>query len=70
MANSFDPKKRSIGEAYCLANIIKINYIYLHVTAYDKLEIYIEKFKNIMKGRETDSYSWYKEINKIINEII
>ena len=70
MEASFDPKQRSIGEAYCLANIITINYKMLNIRDKDKLEIYIEKFNKIIEGKDIDSYDWYKKIKKIIDEIM
>ena len=69
MADSFDENQKSVAEAYCLANIIKIYYNYLKIADYDKLESYIEKFLFIMEGKDVENYIWYKEIMGIINLI-
>ena len=69
MADSFDKKEKSIGEAYCLANIIKINFTFFRNSNTDKLYEYIDRLENIMKEREDESYKWYKEAKLIINQI-
>ena len=69
MADSFDKKENSIAEAYCLANIIKINYLFFKNNDYDKLYKYINRFEIIMEGREDEKYDWYEEIKGIINTI-
>ena len=69
MADSYEINEKSIGEAYCIANIIKISFENLGITDYDKLEIYIERFEFIMDGKETDNYKWYNEIIKIIEKL-
>ena len=69
MADSFDKKENSLAEAYCLSNIIKINYLIFHITDKDKLEKYIDRLEKIMDGREDEDYKWYKEIKDIINKI-
>jgi molecular chaperone DnaK (HSP70) len=69
MADSYEKSEKSIGEAYCLATIIKISFEYLGITDYDRLEIYIERFEFIMEGKEKENYKWYKEVSKIIEKI-
>ena len=69
MADSFDKKENSVAEAYCLANIIKINYLFFKINDYDKLYKYIDRFNIIMDGREDEKYVWYEEIKGIIKEI-
>ena len=69
MADSFDKSKRSLGEAYCLANIININYTMFKITDYDKLYKYIVRLNRIMEGREDEEYDWYTNIKTIINKI-
>ena len=69
MADSFDKNERSIEQAYCLANIIQISYDLLKIQEYDKLEIYIERFNFIIKGKEINNYKWYQDIIKIISKI-
>ena len=69
MADSYEINEKSIGEAYCLANIIKISFENLGITDYEKLEIYIERFEFIMEGKETENYKWYNEIIKIIKKL-
>ena len=69
MADSYEINEKSIGEAYCIANIIKISFENLGITDYDKLEIYIERFEFIMDGKEKENYKWYNEIIKIIEKL-
>ena len=69
MVDSFDKNKKEIGEAYCLANIIIINYQVLGIREYDKFLYDIERFEFIMEGRDVNQYTWYKEIRDTINKI-
>ena len=69
MADSFDKNKRSLGEAYCLANIIDIYYSILKITDYDRLYKYLARFEIIMEGREDEKYEWYAKIKEIIKNI-
>ena len=69
MANTYNFKERNIGHAYCLANIIKINYIISRNTDLTKLDDYIEKLEIIMSERKDEKYEWYNDIKEIIEEI-
>ncbi len=69
ISDCYDKDKKDIGEAYCIANIIKIIYKILKIKNDDKLEDYIDRFNNIMEGREEENYEWLKEIRQIIKEI-
>ena len=69
MANTYNFKERNIGQAYCLANIIKINSIILENTELTKLDDYIEKLEIIMSERKDEKYEWYNDIKEIIEEI-
>ena len=69
MSNAFQFKEKSIGQAYCFANIIKINYKILKNKNLSKLEDYIEKLDIIMSEREDQNYLWYIEAKEIIKEI-
>ena len=69
MADSFVQSKKSIGEAYCLANIIIIDYRLLGIKEYDNLAYYIEKFETIMKGKDENKYTWTKDIRNTIDMI-
>ena len=60
MKDSFDQKENSIGEAYCLANIIKINYT-IFKRDYNKLSNYINKIKTLLFEKGNDKYSWVKD---------
>ena len=70
MLDSFEKKDKSIELAYCLGNIIKINYEHLNVREYEKLEKYIDKFEAIMKGKGESELPGYNEIMEIINKIV
>ena len=67
MEDSYNIKEKCVEEAYCIANIIKIQYE-LKVGLTDKIIKYIDKLNYIMNGND-EKYYWYKEIKKIINEI-
>ena len=69
MLGAFDPKEKTIEEAFCLANIIIINYDNLNVRDYEKLANYIAKFKRIMKEKNVENKPWYEETMKIINQL-
>ena len=70
MVDSFDPKENTIEEAYCLANIIIINYENLKVKDYDKLEKYIIRFLVILKKRKNIAdLPLYKRTLEIIKEL-
>ena len=68
MIESFDKNKKSLEEAYCLANIIKLNYNYLDNEDYDNLRSYIERLEHIMEGYDAD-FDWCKDIKEIIESI-
>ena len=69
MVDSYDKKRKSIGEAYCLANLIKISYKIIKNVDNEVLMGYIYRFREIMKGRDGSDYKWYAEISGIIDEI-
>ena len=69
MANSYNFKERNIGQAYCLANIIRINYEILKNKNFSNLYDYIEKIEIIMSERKDEKYNWYNEVKEIIKEI-
>ena len=69
MADSYDKSKKSLGEAYCLANIININYSIYKIRDYDRLYKYIVRLNVIMEGREDEKPNWYKDVQKIIKAI-
>ena len=69
MADSYDKKEKSVEEAFCIANIIKILYTIYKDRNIDKLMEYIYRLEDIMEGREDEHYNWYEEIKKI-NELI
>ena len=69
MSNTFQFKEKSISQAFCFANIIKINYKILKNKNLSKLEDYIEKLELIMSEKEDQNYMWYIEIKDIIKEI-
>jgi hypothetical protein len=68
MLESFDKNKKSLEEAYCLANIIKLNYKYFNNKDYDNLSSYIIRLEHIMKGYDAD-FDWCKDIKEIIGSI-
>ena len=69
MADSYDKNQKRIEEAFCLANIIKINYKYLNIKDLEKLERYIERLRIIMDNKNVDQYQWYSRTKEIINNL-
>ena len=69
MANIYKYQEKNLGHAYCLANIIKINYEILKNKNLLKLNDYIEKLENIMSERKDEKYEWYIDVKEIIKEI-
>ena len=69
ISNTFQFKEKNIGQAFCFANIIKINYKILKNKNLFKLGDYIDKLEIIMSENEDQNYHWYKEIKDIIEEI-
>ena len=69
MLDSFDKNEESIEVAFCLAHIILINYSILNIKDYDKLEVYIKRFKFIMKTKNLEKIPKYQDTIDIINEI-
>ena len=67
MKDSFEQKDNSLGEAYCLAHIIMINYK-IFKRDYNKLWKYINRIKTILFEKKYD-YDWIKDIKKTIEEI-
>lgn len=70
MADSYDKNQNRIEEAFCLANIIKINYKYLNIKDTEKLERYIERLRIIMDKKDEDKYQWYSKAKEIINNLV
>ena len=72
MEDFFEKNEISIGEAFCLANIIKISFEILKITDYNKLKFYIERLEFIMNGKdgkEFENYEWLKDTIIIIEKL-
>ena len=67
MADSFDKKENSIGEAYCLAHIIYINYTFFK-RGYDKLWKHINRIKTLLFSIN-DKYDWAEKAKQTIKKI-
>ena len=68
MANSFDKSKYSIGELYCLGNIIFINGQIFN-RGYNKLYKDINRFETILQNNPNANQDWIESIKEIIEEI-
>jgi len=68
MASSFDKSKYSIGELYCLGNIIYINSQIFN-RGYEKLYKDINRFETILQNNENANQDWIDSIKDIIEEI-
>ena len=68
MADSFDKKENSIGEAYCISNIIIINHMFFK-KGYNQLWSYINRLKTIFFTRQDENYDWINTVKEIIKLI-
>ena len=68
MAASFDKSKYTLGELYCLGNIIYINN-QIFQRGYKKLWKEINRFETILQNKEFDEQDWIESIKELINEI-
>jgi len=68
MADSFDKKENSIGEAYCISNIIIINNMFFK-KGYQQLWSYINRLKTILFTRQDENYDWINTVKEIIKLI-
>ena len=68
MANSFDKSKYSIGELYCIGNIIFING-QIFKRGYNKLYKDINRFETILQNNPNANQDWIESIKEIIEEI-
>ena len=70
IADNYEKNKNSIGEAFCLSNIININYKYLK-SDINNIRKDIERVKEILDIGKYDiyEYEWIQEIKKVIKEI-
>ena len=68
MANSFDKSKYTIGELYCLGNIIFING-QIFKRGYNKLYKDINRFETILQHNPDANQDWIETIKDIIREI-
>ena len=69
MAGSFDKTKYSLGELYCLGNIIYINNQIFN-RGYKKLWKDINRFETILNHNIDTDFDWIDTIKEIIKEIL
>jgi len=68
MSDSFDKTQNSIGEAYCISNVILINYTF-YKKGYKQLWPYINRFNTIINIRKNENYEWIANAKEIIEKI-
>ena len=68
MVSSFDKSKYSLGELYCLANIIYINGEYFK-RGYKKLYKEINRFETILANNKNIDQDWIESINELISDL-
>ena len=68
MIDSFDKKQNSIGEAYCISNVILINFIY-YKKGLNQLWPYINRFNTIINIRKNEQYEWIDNAKEMIEKI-
>ena len=68
MCDSFDKSQNSIGELYCISNVIIINYVY-YQKGYKQLWSYINRFYTILKETQNVNYEWLSYAKEIVERI-
>ena len=68
MADSFDKTQNSIGEAYCISNVILINNFFFK-KGYKQLWPYINRFNTIINIRQNENYEWISNAKEFIEKI-
>jgi hypothetical protein len=68
MCDSFDKSQNSIGELYCISNVIIINYVFFE-KGYKQLWSYINRFNTILKETQNLNYEWLSYAKEIIERI-
>ena len=68
MAASFDKTKYSLGELYCLGNIIYINNQVFR-RGYQKLWRVINRFETILQYKDYNEQEWIGDIKELIEQI-
>ena len=68
MADSFDKKKYSLGELYCIGNIIFINS-QIFKRGYNKLWKEINRFETILEKNKEANEEWIDSIKEIISNL-
>ena len=68
MAASFDKTKYSLGELYCLGNIIYINN-QVFKRGYQKLWRVINRFETILQYKDYNEQEWIGDIKELIEQI-
>ena len=68
MAASFDKTKYSLGELYCLGNIIYINN-QVFKRGYQKLWREINRFETILQYKDYNEQEWIGDIKELIEQI-
>ena len=69
MCDSFDKSQNSIGELYCISNVIIINHVF-YEKGYKQLWSYINRFNTILKEIQNPNYEWLSLAKEIIERII
>ena len=69
MTDSFDKTQNTIGEAYCISNVILINNIF-YKKGYKQLWPYINRFNTIINIRQNENYDWISNAKEYINNIV
>jgi hypothetical protein len=69
MTDSFDKTQNTIGEAYCISNVILINNIF-YKKGYKQLWPYINRFNTIINLRPNENYDWISNAKEYINNIV
>jgi len=68
MADSFDKTKNTIGELYCICNVIIINNVHFE-KGYKQLWQYINRYNTLVNSIKIENYDWLNYAKEIIEKI-
>jgi len=68
MADSFDKTKKTIGELFCICNVIIINNFYFE-KGYKQLWQYINRYNTLVNSFQYENYEWLYYAKEIIEKI-
>jgi len=68
MVDSFDKTQKTIGELYCICNVITINHLYFD-KGYKQLWPYINRYNTLKNSIKNENYEWLNYAKEIVEKI-